>query len=366
MGVAAFRKLANPMSTSVPIDINKIVLSPKDSIQEAVRVLHEGHQRIALIVENAKLLGVLADGDIRRALLRGISFDSPVSGIMVRKPVVVDEGTPDDDVLRLMRRTTCYEVPVVNGEGCVVGLRKIDEILGRRDQESGIEAVVMAGGLGTRLLPLTQDTPKPLVPVGGKPILFSLLDRLRSAGFCYVQLALNYKADMIKSAIEQGGYDDWVGFIEEHDQLGTAGALSLMDRVPKRSFFVMNADLLTNVDFSAMHRYHRSEQNDITCAVREVTMEIPHGVVTLNGTGIESLEEKPVQTYFANAGIYVLEPDILEFMTPGAPRDMPDLINDAIFRGRRVESFPVHEYWIDVGNHDHLKRAKQDVESLGQ
>jgi dTDP-glucose pyrophosphorylase len=339
-------------------DLEKICVSPYVTIRQALHVLNAGHRRIVLIVDpDNRLLGVIADSDIRRALLQGVSFDLPVSDIMVIHPIVAESGMSDRAMLALMQREKCYEIPVLDENGEVIDLKTIDSLVA---EDQSTEVIIMAGGLGKRLAPLTDDTPKPLVPIGGRPILFILLDQLLLAGFRKITITLNYKAEMIKEAIVGiAAYSEFVNFTVEKEPLGTAGALSLLESRPSGPFLVMNADLLTKIDFRAMLQFHQAENNHVTTAAREEKYRLPVGVIKLRGTRALGIEEKPVYAYFVNAGIYVLDPSILE-LVPADYYDMPDLINAAISQGKEVGIFPVHEYWLDVGTPDKLRLARQD------
>lgn len=342
--------------------LEKICIVPSLPIQQAIQVLNDGHKRIALIVDHeTRLLGVIADADIRRALLNGQSFASPVSEIMIKTPVVASQTLSDNAIFALMQTTKCYEIPILDHKKRVVDLKLIDDFVSQQHQA---EVIIMAGGRGMRLRPLTEAIPKPLIPVGERPILFILLDQLVMTGFQKITLALNYKATMIKEAVYAiPKYAHFVRFIEEDDQLGTAGSLSLLENPPTSPFFVINADLLTKVDFMAMLRFHEMEKNDITMAVREERYQIPFGVVTLDGTHITRIDEKPIYTYFANGGIYILNPSVLQLVPNKTMYNMPDLINDALTEGKHIGSFPIHEYWLDIGRPDELQQARNDVSS---
>lgn len=343
--------------------LDKICVSPGASIRQAVQVLNDGHQRIALIVDRERrLLGVLADSDVRRSILNGLSFDQPVSEIMVREPVVAFSGMSDHAVLSLMQSTKCHEIPVLDDQRKVVDLKTIDMLV---TDEPAAEAVIMAGGLGTRLMPLTENLPKPLIPVGDKPILFLLLDQLIAAGFDHIYICLNYKAEMIReSVLGVPSYARLVHFVEEKERLGTAGALSILPETPSTPFFVINADLLTKIDLKAMLRFHNMEGNNMTMAVRKEKYQIPFGVVKFQDGEVLGIEEKPVQNYFTNAGVYVLDPAILELVPANTFYDMPNLINDAVAGQKQVGIFPVHEYWLDIGRRGDLERANEDARSL--
>lgn len=337
--------------------LDKICIPPQLSIAESVRILNDGHRRIVLIIDSRRrLLGVLADSDIRRAMLKGVSFGLPVSQIMVRKPVVATSEMSDQAVVSLMKTTRCYEIPVVDQQGRVVGLRTLDSFVGQRQDA---EVMIMAGGRGTRLRPLTHRLPKPLVPVNGRAMLFNLLDQLIMAGFGKITLALNYKAALIQQAIARvPEYAGIVRFVVEPRRLGTAGALGLMSPPPS-PFLVLNADVLTSMDYASMLRFHRMERNHMTLAVVEERHLLSYGVVQLRGSRVIGVVEKPVHRYFCNAGIYVIDPCLIRHISPNRVFDMPDLINAAIAARNRVGSFPLHENWLDIGVRDQLLLARK-------
>lgn len=345
------------------VNLEKICVNKDLSIEKCVKVLNDGHCRIVLVVDDSqRLLGVVADSDIRRAILNKISLETPISEIMVKNPIVASIGMEDTEILSLMKRTKCYEIPLLDEKHIVVGLQTLDGLIGL---EPKAEVIIMAGGLGKRLLPITKNVPKPLVLVGGKPILFILIDKLINAGLKKITLALNYKADAIKDAIAAiPSYTNLVDFIEEEQRLGTAGALSLLKKTPVDPVFVMNADLLTAINFRAMLQFHETNQNQITMAVRTEEYQVPFGVVNLEGTRVVDIVEKPVYSYFANAGIYILQPEILSLVPNNSFYDMPNLIADAIKAGKQVGSFPLHEYWLDIGRPDELQKAQQDFNSI--
>lgn len=340
-------------------ELEKISIPSHLPINEAVQVLNEGHCRIVMVLDGAgRLLGVVADSDIRKTILKGISFDLPVSEIMVQKPVVTTVDMTDRDIYDLMCQTKCYEIPVVDKSNKVVGLRMIDGFISRKQ---AAEVIIMAGGLGTRLRPLTETKPKPLITIGGKPILFILLDQLILAGFQKITLSINYKAEMIKDAISAvPAYAAHVRFIEETKRMGTAGSLTLLENVPTSPFFVMNADLLTKIDLKAMLHFHEAERNYLSIATLEEVFQVPFGVLKMNRKKIAGIEEKPVHRYLVNAGIYVLDPSILNLIPPDTFYDMPDLINAVISADKIVGNFPIHEYWLDIGRHEELSKARKE------
>ncbi len=332
-------------------------------IKDAVNILNNGHCRIVLVLDDEnRLKGVVADSDIRRGILKNLSFDLPVSEIMVTEPIISSPDMDDRSLLSLMQLNKCYEIPILDADGKVVGLKTNDTLIG---QKLPADVVIMAGGLGTRLMELTKVTPKPLLPISGKPILFIILDQLIDAGFERIILALNYKADMVIDAVNSvSDYDGLVDFVIEKKRLGTGGALSLLEKPSSSSFFVINADLLTNVDFRAMLQFHEKEGNQLTVAVREEGHRLAFGIVELEGSKVLGIEEKPIKKYFVNAGIYVVDCSMMSFIPKDTFYDMPDLIKNLISHGKQVGSFPMHEYWLDIGRYDELEKAQKDADFL--
>lgn len=342
--------------------IKKISASPDISIQAAIQVLNEGHKRIVLFTDGAgKLIGVLSDSDVRRALLAGKPLDSSVSSIIKHKPIVAQEGMSNEEILQLMVESHCFEVPVIDSSGVVIDLKVIQDILTNRPSVNPSTALIMAGGQGVRLLPLTEKIPKPLVEIGGRPILFRLIDSLLTYGIRRIFIAINYKGEMIKDAIlREKNFRDFVEFIEEEQPLGTAGALALLPESLTGPIVLTNADLLTKVDLSSMIRFHRTEGNKITVGLREESFQLPFGIARLDGHQLLGIEEKPTHKYYVSAGMYVLDPIVLQHIPKNSRLDMPDLINMVCRLKERVGSFPIFEYWKDIGESLSLAQAEAD------
>lgn len=343
-----------------------ICVSSSMALGEALERLDQGHKRILLVVDvELRLLGVVTDSNFRRAMLARIDFSSPLSTIMTAQPVAATLDMGADEVLALMERTHCHEMPVLDRGGRVVRLLLIEDLLAARTRHRERVAVVMAGGLGERLRPLTDATPKPLLPVGDKPILFTLLDRLLIAEFDRIYITVNYKAEAIVDAVSDvARYRSVTQFVREDQRLGTAGALSLLPERPKTPFIVTNADLLTTVAFDEMLRFHERERNLMTVALREELFTLPYGIATLEGTRITGMLEKPTLTHFINAGVYVLDPAVLDRIPADTHVDAPNLVTGLIAEGRRVGSFPVREYWIDIGLPHQLEQARRDYPAM--
>jgi len=344
--------------------ISEIKITTNVTIREALRIIDNGAMRIAIVVdEDGKLIGTLTDGDIRRGLLKGMELESPILDIYNQHPISVSISDSKEKIIELALAKRVYQIPVLDEDGRVIRLAEIDQLI--RQEKHPNTVVLMAGGLGSRLRPLTDKTPKPMLPVGGKPILETVISRFRKQGYSRFVIALNYKGDIIKNYFGNGltmGID--ITYIEENQRMGTAGALGLLERIPEESFFVMNADILTLVDFESLMEFHNRNQSFATMCIREYGMEVPYGVVRLNKDNIVSIEEKPVQQFYVNAGIYVLTPEILDLIPKGLPLDMTGLFEKAVEKGKTTLSFPIREFWMDIGKPEDYERANLDYKNL--
>jgi len=346
-------------ATAYSRDWKKIAVKSDASMKEVLRVISEGNMQIALVVDDGcHLAGTVTDGDIRRALLRGDELDAQVYSFMNDSPIT---GLLNEDHVlwqRTMQRYTLRHLPLMDANGCVVGLARFEQ---PKEPKHDNPVILMAGGLGTRLHPLTQTQPKPLVEVGSKPILETIIENFSAHGFHNIYLCINYKGEMIKEYFADGSrWDVEIQYIEEPKCMGTAGALSLLPHKPGLPFFVMNSDLLTKVDFLRLLRFHQKHSATATLCTREYTQQIPYGVINLQGHQVTDIIEKPTHRFNVNAGIYVLDPAALDNIPRDTFFDMPNLINSLLDDKRPVSSFPVHEYWIDIGHMQELERAHDD------
>ncbi len=337
-----------------------ILIPATVSVREAIRVIDSGGLQLCLVVDaDGKLLGTVSDGDMRRAILRGVSLDAPAGEIMNRQPTVARLEDERDYLLATMRAKQLHRLPVVDDENRLVGLETFDELVERQSRDN--VAVLMAGGLGQRLLPLTEDCPKPLLKVGGRPILETILINLLDHGFQRFHISVNYKAEMIKDYFGDGSkWSTSISYLEEQDRMGTAGALTLLPERPVAPFLVMNGDLLTKANFSHLLDFHAQHQAAGTMCVREHTFQIPYGVVKLDRHRIRAIEEKPRRHYFFNAGIYVLAPQALDLIPPGVPFDMPSLFEKLVSAGQETAAFHMRDYWLDIGQPDDFEQAQGD------
>jgi dTDP-glucose pyrophosphorylase len=351
------------------VNWREIEVAPAMTLAVAIERIDRAGMQAALVVDDDhRLVGMVTDGDVRRALLRGCALDTPIRDVMNPNPRTLRIGTSREDVLAFMRRHRFHHVPLVDEEGELAGLELLDELIGATEVPNPV--VLMAGGLGTRLQPLTQDCPKPLLPVGGTPILEHILKAFVDEGFRRFYLAVNYKAEMIAEHFGSG--DRWgvqIDYLREEMPLGTAGALTLLPARPQHPLVVMNGDLMTRASFASILDFHARHGGLATMAVREYDLQIPYGVVTVdNGevVGVEEakagrivrIDEKPMQRFFVNAGIYVLSPEALDHLPAKTPFDMPALF-DHLRKVGPTMAFPLREFWMDIGEHDALQVANE-------
>jgi len=342
-----------------------ILISPSLPLQDAISVLNQGGCQIAVVVDpDRRILGTLTDGDVRRALIRQVGLATPVGDVMARQPRTAPAGSTKERVLQLMERHRVLQIPLVDADGRVVGIETLQALLHGRRRDNAV--FLMAGGFGTRLQPLTDNCPKPLLNVGDKPILEIIIENFERAGFHRFFISTHYLPEMIRERIGDGSrWDIEIEYVHEEEPLGTGGALGLLpkDRI-QEPMFMMNADLLTNLDFNMLLDFHQDHDGVATMCVREHEHRVPYGVIEGDGLRITSMVEKPAYRYFINAGIYVLSPSVLHGVAPGQRIDMPTLLEQQMTQGSAVNMFPVHEYWLDIGRMEDFQRAQYDVAGL--
>lgn len=342
----------------------QILVTPKVTVRTAIEAIDAGAIEIALLVDSQRrLLGTLTDGDVRRALLAGVTLEDPIDDIVHRDAVTAPEGTDATQLLALMTTHGVAQVPLLRGFR-VVDVAFIRDLVEDDDHSPADHPVVlMAGGRGTRLHPLTDQTPKPMLPVGDQPLMERVLGQIRDAGFSRVLIAVNYRAEVIEQHFGDGSrHGVQIDYLREDHPLGSAGALRLAGAELDRPFVVMNADLLTTVNLGALMRFHQQEENAVTVGVRQYALELPYGIAELDGTRILSLSEKPTHNFFVNAGVYAVDPRVVELMGEREDDrfDMTDLIAAAMGAKLRVGGFLIREYWIDIGQLADYERAESD------
>jgi len=348
-------------------DLTNLCIERNRSMLEAVTRMETSKLGIILVVdEDRKLVGTITDGDVRRAMLANVDFNQLVNVLLARKsgsryarPIAGPVGADRSTYLSLLKEHNILHLPLLDEDGRVAGLVRIDDFV--PDRMLSLQAVVMAGGKGNRMRPLTEELPKPMLPIGDRPLMEIIIGQLRDAGIKRVNVATHHKSEKITGHFGDGSkFGVELNYVNEDRPLGTAGALGLMD-VPQETLLVVNGDILTQVDFRAMLAFHREQCADLTMAVRQYDFQVPYGVVESKGPSVQRLREKPCLDFLVNAGIYLLEPLVHRFIPNGEPFDMTDLIQRLLDEGRSVVSFPIREYWLDIGLPDNYDQAQKDA-----
>lgn len=334
------------------------------TVRDAMERLDAAGTQIVLVVDpDDRLLGTITDGDIRRALLRQTALDAPIDGVMNPHPITAPAHEHPDALVALMRDRHVHQLPLLDSEGRLAGLRLLDRLLARPDRPNA--AVVMAGGRGTRLRPLTDRVPKPLLQVGRRPLLDTTLELLAEHGIRRVYLSVNYLAEQVIDHVGDGAAHGLrVEYLREDEPLGTAGALSLLPAIPTAPLVVMNGDILTRLDLGQLIDFHDAQRAALTMCIRQVSSRVPYGVVDLDEGRVVAITEKPEQQHFVNAGIYVLEPSVVAGLQPGRHLDMTELAQDVGAAGGTVAAFPIREYWLDIGQPADFERASADYDRV--
>jgi dTDP-glucose pyrophosphorylase/CBS domain-containing protein len=350
-------------------NISDFLVSPESLIRDAIARMDEAAQGILLVADfEGSLIGTITDGDLRRAMMAGTDIARPVSELLKQKshmdrdvPITAPADSPDSELLHMMVTLRLRHIPLLDNDKQPIDIALLSELA--QEYEPNFQAVVMAGGLGTRLRPLTENTPKPMLHVGGRPLMERTIEKLKKAGVGRVNITTHYRPEKI---VEHFGLGDELGvdlnYVNEDEPLGTAGALDLLDAWDE-TLLLINGDILTNVDFTAMLDYHRSHEAELTVAVRRYDVQVPYGVVECDGVNISAIKEKPELRFFVNAGIYLLEPSLRHHIPKKTKFDMTDLIESLIDDKANVVSFPIREYWLDIGQQEDYAQAQQDIES---
>lgn len=345
-------------------DWRQILVAPSDSIFRTLKVIDRSALQIALVVdEKGRLLGTITDGDVRRGILRGLDLDSAVAKIMNKNFSSCYVEDARDKVLAIMSNKSLHQLPVIDHNGCLVGIHAIDSLMASKTRDNIV--FLMAGGLGSRLKPLTANCPKPLLKVGGKPILESIIESFIEQGFKKFYISINYKGEMIEEYFGNGS--DWgiqIDYIREDKRLGTAGSLRLLPETNTQPIIVMNGDILTKVDFRNLLDFHLNHEADATLCIREYQLEVPYGVVSIERNRFKGIEEKPKERFPINAGLYVLNPELIDYIPDNTYFDMPELFTILARENREVVVYPIREYWMDIGHMDDYERANGEYQEV--
>ncbi|WP_338891543.1 nucleotidyltransferase family protein [Aeromonas rivipollensis] len=343
----------------------KVVLSPEHSVRDALAVINEEALRVCLVVdEEQHLLGVVTDGDVRRAILNNVSLTQSVTAVMNTTPITVSAKMARTELLELMRERSVLSLPVVDDAGRLIGLETWE--LAAKAPSYDNPVFIMAGGFGTRLRPLTDSCPKPMLKVGDKPILETLLSQFLKAGFKNIYISTHYMPEQITDYFGDGSpWGAHIRYVHEETPLGTGGALGLLPAdIPALPLIMINGDVLTTVDFNRLLDFHNKYQPVATMCVREYDYQVPYGVISGDGHRILEMQEKPIQRYFVNAGIYVVSPELFMNVPRQERIDMPTLLEQQIAKQEEVLMFPIHEYWLDIGRMDDFHKAQLDIKGL--
>lgn len=341
----------------------KLLVTINKTLLETMQLIDETSMQFAVVVDAGnRLLGTVTDGDIRRGILRGEGLGVPISTIMNPKPITAKHGLKGNNYKKIMEINQLKQLPIINDSNQIIDILFIDkfDVL-----TNTTKVLLMLGGLGTRLRPLTNEIPKPMLKVGNKPIVETIVDGFKQYGYTNFIFSVNYKKEVIQEYFQNGeALGVTIDYIEEQKRMGTAGALSLLENQPMQPFFVMNGDLLTQVNFDQLMQFHLEHDAVATMCVREYEFQVPYGVIETKGTDLISIIEKPIHRSFVNAGIYVLSPEVFDYIPEDTFYDMPTLFEKLIEQGHKTSVFPIHEYWLDIGQVDDFNRANQKYKEL--
>lgn len=345
-------------------DILSLMVTPNKSIREAIVAIDKVGMGLALVVnDDNKLLGIVTDGDIRRAILKNMSLETVVKEIMNTDYTFVTKQYSSVLVENLFYIKPIKQIPVLDDNMRVMDIITYDELYIKPLKENYV--LIMAGGLGTRLMPLTYDMPKPMLKVGAKPILETIIEQLKSYGYVNILLSVNYKSEVIKNYFQDGtAFGVNINYIEEKNRMGTGGAIKLAEKYLQCPFFVINGDILTKLNFESFMEYHNSHKNCITIASRKHELQIPYGVIEVNDHKVVNLKEKPVYHYFINGGLYCLEPETINYIPKEEFFDITSLISILLKENKNIGSFPIREYWMDIGQMNDFQQANLDYYEL--
>jgi dTDP-glucose pyrophosphorylase len=345
-------------------DWEHTLVGPETTLREALETIDRTGTQMALVVDGRRrLLGTLSDGDARRGLLRGLGLNDRVSAAMHTQPTVARAGEDTQSILTTMRGLGLHQLPIIDTRGIVVGLQVVDDYFAQPTRDHWV--ILMAGGLGSRLQELTRDTPKPMLKVGSRPLLETIVRGFAEQGFRNFYFAVNYKAEQIEAHFGNGsalGVE--IRYLRERKRLGTAGALSLLPELPSKPILVTNADLLTKEDYGDMLDRHTASGADATMAVRDYEMQVPFGVVRHRDGVIEGIDEKPTQRFVVSAGIYVLSPTAVRQVPSDTFFDMPALFEQLVRTGGHTRCHPIDGYWLDIGRVADYEKAKTDFDEV--
>ena len=342
------------------IEGNHFYLKATNSILEVINNIEDSQYQICFIVDDKDcLIGSITDGDIRRGLIEGYAIESHASKIMNSKPISIPSSHSEKEAQTIMASNQIKQLPVIDTDNKLIGVHLMDQILNLAPKENSI--LIMAGGFGKRMMPLTENLPKPMLKVAGKPILEHIILNAKAQGFRKFIISLHYLGNLIIDHFGDGSnLDISIQYIHEREPLGTAGAMALIDPSPNLPFIVTNGDIITDVNYANLLHFHESNKSQATMAIKKYELQNPYGVVNIKGLEITSFEEKPIQISYVNAGIYALNPSSLKYLKVNEPCDMPDFFELLKNNNHLITAYPIHETWADVGRPIDLSEVNED------
>lgn len=346
-------------------DLDSFVMQPGAQVADVLKQLDRNGEGILIVLDDGgRVEATITDGDIRRALLAGVSLDAPAREVIemgktsvgAKGPVVALEGTDDAELLRIMTEGVLFQIPLVDETGRLVDISFLHEVA---EPHEPPQAVVMAGGFGRRIMPLTEAMPKPMLQVGDRPLMERTIERLRDAGIKRVNISVHYLPEKIREYFGSGErFDIDLHYVTEDEPLGTAGSLRFL-RGSEEPLLVVNGDIATNLDFRSFVSYHKQHGAELTLAVHRHSLPVPYGLVECEGPYITALKEKPSMELLVNAGLYLMQPSVLDAIPASGPVDMPHLVERLLAEKRPLAAFFVHEYWQDIGSRADYESAQE-------
>lgn len=344
--------------------LKKLLIYKNYSIRRTLKAIDSGAKGIALLIDdNERLIGTVTDGDVRRALLKDISLDDPVENIVHYNPVIVKENMTKEEMKDIFIRKAVKDIPVIDNNNRIIDIISINDVLLPDGKKNPV--VIMAGGLGTRLKDLTKEIPKPMLKVGNNPILQHIISNFKQYGYNKMLFCVNYKSEIIENYFQDGiAYGVKIDYIKETKRLGTAGGIKLAEEYINEPFFVINGDIFTNLNVENMMKFHLQNEFDITIGTRKHYFQIPYGVIETKNNNVISLREKPEIEYLINAGVYCLKPDLIKLIPRNKYFEITDLINLCINSGKRIGSYEIKDYWMDIGRIEDYNEVNNYVNEI--
>lgn len=345
-------------------NVKRLIINKAMTLKEALIKMEEEAKGILLVVnQNNKLIGTLTDGDLRRAILKDTKLEDEIGAIIHENPISAKPNMNRDEIKDIFIRKAIRHLPIVDDNEVICDLISINDILLEKGKDNAV--IIMAGGLGTRLRDLTKEIPKPMLKVGKYPILHHIINNFKQYGYNKMFISVNYKSEIIENYFQDGyAHGVKINYVKEHKRLGTGGGIKLAKDYIKKPFFVMNGDIFTNVNLEEMMNFHEENGFDITVATRKYSYNIPYGVINIENNNIVSVEEKPEIDYLINAGIYCLNPSVIEYIPDDEYFEITDLIDICIHNNKKVGSYEIKDYWMDIGHVNDYYRVNEEYEKL--